>query len=85
MLVSPQNSPKLFVVSVSLGHPDDISPRARETLKAADLIAAEDTRKSGILLKHLEITPKAMLSYYDHKEQAVSQHIIQKMLQDKII
>ena len=46
---------KLFIVPTPVGNLDDMTFRAVETLKEADLILAEDTRTSGVLLKHFGI------------------------------
>ena len=57
----------LYVVATPIGNLSDLSPRAVATLKNCDLIAAEDTRHTGILLKHFQIdTPQ--LSLHDHNE-----------------
>lgn len=61
---------KLYIVPTPIGNLKDITLRALEVLKSADLILAEDTRKTGILLKHYEIKAK-MRSHHkfnEHKE-----------------
>jgi 16S rRNA (cytidine1402-2'-O)-methyltransferase len=57
----------LHLVAVPIGNPDDLSPRARETLRAADVVAAEDTRHFATLARHHGLRPRA-LSYHDHNE-----------------
>jgi 16S rRNA (cytidine1402-2'-O)-methyltransferase len=58
---------RLFLVATPIGNLEDISARARRTLREVTLIAAEDTRKSGKLLACLEIrTP--MISYHEHNK-----------------
>ncbi len=57
----------LFVVGTPIGNLDDITVRALETLRSVDLIAAEDTRHSGNLLRHFEIR-KPLVSYHEHNE-----------------
>lgn len=57
----------LYIVSTPIGNLKDITLRALEVLKHVDLIAAEDTRHTGILLKHYEIaTPQT--SYFEHNQ-----------------
>lgn len=55
----------LYLIATPIGNMGDISPRAREILAEADVIAAEDTRVTGSLLKKLGIENR-LISYYEH-------------------
>lgn len=66
---------KLFIVPTPIGNLEDITLRAIRILKEADLILAEDTRTSGKLLKHYEITTH-MHSHHMHNEHKTVENII---------
>lgn len=69
---------KLYLVPTPIGNLDDMTFRAIKVLEAADLILAEDTRTSGKLLKHFEITTP-MQSHHMHNEHKMVDRIIQKL------
>jgi 16S rRNA (cytidine1402-2'-O)-methyltransferase len=69
---------QLYVVATPIGNLGDLSPRARAVLSECTLIAAEDTRHTGNLLKHFEIrTPQ--LSLHDHNEAMRAGEILQRL------
>jgi 16S rRNA (cytidine1402-2'-O)-methyltransferase len=68
----------LYVVATPIGNLGDITLRALEVLKSADVIAAEDTRHSGTLLKHFEIK-KPMVSYHEHNEAMRTAQLVERL------
>jgi 16S rRNA (cytidine1402-2'-O)-methyltransferase len=73
-----QKKTSLFLVPTPLGNLGDITLRALEVLKQADLILAEDTRTSGILLKHYAIN-KPLQSFHNFNEHKVVDKLIERL------
>lgn len=69
----------LYIVPTPIGNLDDITIRAIDVLKAATLIAAEDTRHSKILLDKLGISGKKLISCHDHNEEQRASIVIEEV------
>ncbi|WBL22264.1 16S rRNA (cytidine(1402)-2'-O)-methyltransferase [Zunongwangia sp. HRR-M8] len=69
---------KLFLVPTPIGNLEDITFRAIKVLKEADLILAEDTRNSGKLLKHFEISTQ-MISHHMHNEHKTVEGLVERI------
>jgi 16S rRNA (cytidine1402-2'-O)-methyltransferase len=67
-----------YVVATPIGNLSDMTLRALEVLKSVDLVAAEDTRHSGMLLKHFGIK-KPLLSYHEHNEAMRTAQLIERL------
>lgn len=78
------NNGKLYLVPTPIGNLKDITLRALETLREADVIAAEDTRQTLKLLNHFEIK-KPLISYHKFNEQIKSDKIIDLLMEGKNI
>lgn len=72
----------LYLVPTPIGNLKDITLRAIEVLKEADVILAEDTRTSAHLLNHYQIS-KPLTPYHQHNEHKVLQHIVSQLLEGK--
>lgn len=68
----------LYIVPTPVGNLEDITLRALRVLKEADLILAEDTRTSGILLKHYDIH-NHMQSYHKFNEHKTVEHLVERI------
>ena len=69
---------KLYIVPTPIGNLEDMTFRAIAVLKEVDLILAEDTRTSGKLLKHFEITTR-MYSHHMHNEHKTVENVIARI------
>ena len=74
----------LYLVPSPIGNLADITYRAVEVLKNADLILAEDTRTSSVLLNHYNIR-KPLSPYHQHNEHKVAAHLAEQMSAGKVI
>ena len=75
--------PKLYVVATPIGNLNDLTPRMREALECADLIAAEDTRVTMKLLSHFDLK-KPMVSCHRHNEDVRAPQIVERMLAENL-
>jgi len=72
----------LYIVPTPIGNLADMTYRAVTVLNEVDTILAEDTRTSGVLLKHYGIS-KSMLPYHQHNEHKITQRLVEEMLAGK--
>lgn len=68
----------LYVVATPIGNLGDITLRALDVLKSVDVVAAEDTRHSGLLLKHFAIK-KPFVSYHEHNEATRTAELVERL------
>ena len=69
----------LYIVGTPIGNLGDFSPRAQETLRAVDFIAAEDTRVTAKILNHFEIR-KPLVSYHEHNRKEKGPDILERIM-----
>jgi 16S rRNA (cytidine1402-2'-O)-methyltransferase len=79
----PANRPPLapgtlYLVATPIGNLEDITLRALRTLKECDVVAAEDTRRTGLLLQHFDIR-KPLISYFRFNEARRSEEIVERL------
>jgi len=74
----PLTPATLYLVATPIGNLEDITLRALRVLRECDVVAAEDTRRTGQLLRHFEIT-KPLVSYFAFNEARRSEEIIERL------
>ena len=74
----------LYLVSTPIGNLSDITLRALETLRQVDLVASEDTRKTGLLLKHFGIK-KPQISFHEYNEDQAGTEILKRIAEGKSV
>jgi 16S rRNA (cytidine1402-2'-O)-methyltransferase len=72
----------LYLIATPIGNLGDISQRALQTLRAVDMVASEDTRHTGQLLKRFEID-RPQLSFHEHNERQAGNRVIDLLTQGK--
>jgi 16S rRNA (cytidine1402-2'-O)-methyltransferase len=74
----------LYLVATPIGNLGDITLRALEILRSVDIVASEDTRKTGILLKHFNIS-KPQLAFHEHNEDRAGDRIMGLLAEGKSV
>jgi 16S rRNA (cytidine1402-2'-O)-methyltransferase len=74
----------LYLVATPIGNLDDITMRALDVLREVDLVASEDTRKTGLLLKHFDIK-KPQIAFHEHNERQAGERIVGLLKQGKSV
>ncbi len=74
----------LYLVATPIGNLQDITLRGLETLAAVDVVASEDTRKTGLLLKHFDIS-KPQIAFQEHNEARAGERILGLLREGKSV
>jgi len=74
----------LYLVATPIGNLQDITLRALDTLRQVDIVASEDTRKTGLLLKHFDIS-KPQIAFHEHNEQRAGDRIEELLRQGQSV
>ena len=74
----------LYLVATPIGNLGDITLRALEILREVDVVASEDTRKTGLLLKHFDIK-KPQIAYHEHNERQAGERIVELLRAGKSV
>ncbi|MDP9413093.1 MAG: 16S rRNA (cytidine(1402)-2'-O)-methyltransferase [Pseudomonadota bacterium] len=81
--MSEKLAPGLYIVATPIGNLSDLSPRAAEVLKGADVVAVEDSRVTAKLLAHIGVK-KPMTPYHDHNADRVRPELLARMAQGAV-
>jgi 16S rRNA (cytidine1402-2'-O)-methyltransferase len=74
----------LYLVATPIGNLGDMTLRALEVLRAADVVASEDTRKTGVLLRHFDIK-KPQIAFHEHNERQAGERIVELLRAGKTV
>jgi 16S rRNA (cytidine1402-2'-O)-methyltransferase len=86
-VTSPTSLGTLVLAATPIGHPRDASPRLRDELGRADVLAAEDTRRLRRLAADLEVVPRGKaVSYHEHNESSRTGELVDRLLEgDRVV
>ncbi len=70
---------RLYVVATPIGHLGDLTRRAEDVLKSVQIVAAEDTRRTRVLLDHIGHRAPELISLHEHNEETVSQRLLDRL------
>lgn len=73
------NGGVLYVVATPIGHLGDLTRRAEEVLKSVQIVAAEDTRRTRVLLEHISHRAPELVSLHEHNEAEMSAQLVKRM------
>lgn len=74
----------LYLVATPIGNLGDITLRALDVLRSVDVVASEDTRKTGILLKHFDIH-KPQIAFHEHNEDRAGERLLRLLAEGKSV
>lgn len=74
-----QNAGVLYIVATPIGHLGDLSRRAEEVLQQVQIVAAEDTRRTRVLLEHIDHRAPELVSLHEHNEEGMVQRLIARL------
>jgi 16S rRNA (cytidine1402-2'-O)-methyltransferase len=81
----PRPGGRLLLVATPLGNLGDLSPRAREALASADLVACEDTRTTANLLRLAGVTARSLTAYHDHNESEAAEALADRVAAGQVV
>src|SRR5680860_1061997 len=73
----------LYVCPTPIGNLEDVTLRVLEVLRRADVVLCEDTRHSSRLFRHHGVSPRSLLSFHEHNEEARVQYVLGLLQEDK--
>ena len=79
-MTARSNCGVLYVVATPIGHLGDLTRRAEDVLKAVQIVAAEDTRRTRVLLDHIDHRAPELVSLHEHNEAAMGERLVERLL-----